>query len=166
MGLTRLILEVAPGETFFPNVRKRFVCHMNPEQIEDGTSANYSDVLPPGAELALSQYVSSDDSEIKLPIFLNEVGAHYSDLNPVAGHMTVKDSLEWLRLVQRPIFIANSQSRRSVPPVLLLIFGTNPVQKVLARNFNFTITMADPVTAAPLRAEGMLSLKKYRKIRL
>lgn len=161
---SKLTLEVAPDQIFFPGVNRRFVVHLNPTGLSYGTEAVYARVLPPGSYIELGQWVSTRENDITFSILLNEHGAHPEDLNIKSGHLTVADSIKWLQLACRPVANSNNRAGFSAPPILLLIFGSRDVVPVEMIGFTVNETLLDEETLQPIRAEVSITLKKHRKI--
>ena len=164
MSAPKLILEISPDEVFFPNVRRRFTCHLNPDVITDGTIANYADISPSGSNLSLGQFVSSDENPINFSIILNEYGADEDDYSVRLGHMNVRDSLRWLSLAQKAVASKNKKVAFGRPPVLLLMIGLQPIVPVTLRLANKSREYFDSKTLATIRCSVDLSFRVFRKI--
>lgn len=164
--MSKLILEVAPDSSFHPGAVRRFVAHLNPETLTDGTEASYSAVRPPGSFRRLLQWTSSDKSDINFNLMLNEYGAHKEDLSPLKGHMSVEDSLKWLELAQRPVGNPGDISSFASPPILLLIYGNRAVERVVISNTSEEHLIFEKNTMRTIRAQVNITLSRVRKILL
>lgn len=164
--MAKLSLEVSPESAFHPGAPRRFVAHLNPETISDGTEASYPSVRPPGSFKALRQWTSTDKSKITFQLLLNEYGVHPEDLNPLLGHMNVQDSLKWLELAQRPVGNPSDINSFSSPPILLLIYGSRQVEKVVLESCSEEHLMFEKNTNRTIRATVNITLARVRKILL